>query len=370
MKLKIVLLSCIYLFSPLSYAEKSEPKNEVDVVVDAPSGLRPCCAFGINMKSKLSIIPVPFFRVNNIVEVSDLASHHYNDGTQGVMASLAGNAEELNGLIYTSRGGIIDTAHVRDTGDNTFYLYNQIRGNLGIEMQRVLEAELRERVINLYPIPFDFNAQEQLKAEINLSGILAFRLAQWHEAAQWFGFTSVAGFKEYPSAYSPEDLYSNMLGAIIAMEIIEANPDLTLADYQIQYPIAFLKHLKELGAQDGARTKEVMDGLDGHWWDSKKRLPDKWVVKTRDYQPRLTITPHWGDSDERETLSLEPYAYLEKWGDATFVATNHERHFKALPAQLTNKSTWTVADLSDIAAFAKAADDKEKLSNNHLIKGQ
>ena len=366
----MVLLSCVCLFSSVGYAAETGSTEVVNVEIQAPSGLRPCCAFGINMKSKLSIIPVPFFRVNNIVEVADLASHHYNDGTQGVMSSLSGNADELNGLIYTSRGGIIDTAHVRDTGDNTFYLYSQIRGNLGTEMQSVLEAELRDRVINLYPVAVDLSADDKLKAEINLSALLAFRLAQWHEAAQWFGFTSVAGFKEYPSAYSPEDLYSNMLGAIIAIEIIEANPDLTLAEYQLQYPVAFLKHLDQLGAQDAKRTEEVMNGLDGKWWDSSKRLPDKWVVKTRDYPPRLTLTPHWGDSKERETLSLEQYAYLEKWGDATFVATNHERHFKKLPNDLKDKRIWTAEDLTEIAAFAKAADDKEKLSNNQLIDTQ
>lgn len=96
-------------------------------------------------------------------------------------------------------------------------------------------------------------------------------------------------------------------------------------------------------------------------------MPDKWVVKTRDYTPRLTIKPHWGDSNDRVTLSFEKFAHLEKWGSATFVAHNQERHFKKLPDNIRKKTTWSMSDLEKIATFAKAFDDKHELSNNHLI---
>lgn len=258
----MTLFSLALLCNPMSYASDSVPDSVIEII-DAPSGLRPCCAFGINMKSKLSVIPVPFFTVNNIVQIADLSTHHYNDGTQGVIKSLLGKVDEVNGLIYTSRGGIIDTAHVRDTGDNTFYIYKQLQNNLGHENHFVLEAELRHRVINLHSAPVNLSIKEKIEAEIYLSGLLAFRLAQWHEVAQWFGFTSVAGFKEYPSAYSPEDLYSNMLGAKIAIEVIQNNPNLTLAEYQTEYPIIFLNHLKALGAKGAARTAQIMHELDG-----------------------------------------------------------------------------------------------------------
>ncbi|OWA85706.1 hypothetical protein BV377_29140, partial [Klebsiella pneumoniae] len=43
-----------------------------------------------------------------------------------------------------------------------------------------------------------------------LAGHLAFEIALWHEIAQWYGFQSVPGFSEEISAFSPEDLYSNL----------------------------------------------------------------------------------------------------------------------------------------------------------------
>lgn len=355
MKSRSLLFASIALFSSSSFA------------LDAPSGVRPCCAFGINMKSELGVVPVPFFRVNNIVDLSDLKVHLYNDGTQGVASSLIGTGDESNGLIYTSRGGIVDTAHVRDTADYTWYLYTQIKGQLGKKNQIVLEEELRSRVIEMADKPVDMTPEEQSQAEIHLSGLLAYRLAQWHEVAQWFGFTSVAGFKEYPSAYSPEDLYSNMLGALITIEILEHNQNPTKEQYQGAFDRIFLRKLKELGAQDKDRTEEIMNALDGKWWDSDKRLPDKWVVKTRDYEPRLTIIPHWGDSDDRVTTSLKQYKHLEKYGYLTLVATNSEKHFSALPGYLKERHVWTKKQFAEIAQFAKKVDDQDKLSNNQLL---
>ncbi|PMH44631.1 hypothetical protein BCU68_12340 [Vibrio sp. 10N.286.49.B3] len=360
MKLKTLILTSIYLLSPMSHAEE----------VPTPSGLRPCCAFGINMKSELGVIPVPFFKVKNIVETKELATHRYNDGSQSITSSLVGSGDEANGLIYTSYGGIIDTAHVRDTADNTFYLFSEIRGNLGTYKSIELDDELRHRVVTLQSAPVNMMAKDKLAIEIKLSGLLAFRLAQWHEVAQWFGFTSVAGFKEYPSAYSPEDLYSNMLGSLITIEVLENNPNATKDEYQHLFSTIFLRRLDELGAQDAKKTEEVMNGLDGYWWDSHKRLPDKWVVKTRDYQPRLTLKPHWGEEATKITLSLEAFSELEVWGNATFTASKKEKHFNKLPDKLKQKAVWSIQDLEYIAAYAKAVDDKNDLSNNQLLDAQ
>ncbi|WP_261817312.1 DUF4056 domain-containing protein [Vibrio gallicus] len=353
-------------FKPLVYA-LSITSSFSAFAVEAPSGVRPCCAFGINMKSELGVVPVPFFRVDNIVEQSDLKQHLYNDGSQGVASSLIGTGEEANGLIYTAKGGILDTAHVRDTADYTYYLYNQIKGNLGQDKTIILTDELRSRVIHLTQRDLPLTQKERLDVEIKLSAILAFRLAQWHEIAQWFGFTSVAGFKEYPSAFSPEDLYSNMLGAIIGIEILQRTPALSKTDYQQAFSATFLAKLKQLDAQPRASTESIMNALDKKWWDSDKRLPNKWVVKTRDYTPRLTLTPHWGSSEGRIPLSLQDYKQFESYGYLTLVASKHEKSFTALPDSLLQHEVWTVQQFNEIAEFAKQQDDKHSLSNNQLL---
>ncbi|CAM3032624.1 DUF4056 domain-containing protein [Vibrio rarus] len=360
MKLSSLFVLALGLFANFSYA------------LDAPSGVRPCCAFGINMKSELGVVPVPFFRVNNIVELSDLNTHLYNDGSQGVTSSLMGTGKESNGLIYTRLGGIIDTAHVRDTADYALYIYSKIKGQLGKAQQIVLEEELRSRIIEMMDVPVNLSDTQQHLAEIELSALLAFRLAQWHEAAQWFGYTSVAGFKEYPSAYSPEDLYSNMLGALIAIEILQQDATVTQGQYEHAFSAVFSRKLSELGAQDAKVTRAVMNSLDKTWWDSSKRLPNKWVVKVRDYQPRLTITPHWSDEEANKnnqvvTLSLKSLQPLEHYGYLTLVAAKQESSFSALPESITQLTVWRAEHFPALAEFAKQQDDTHKLSNNHLL---
>jgi Protein of unknown function (DUF4056) len=38
------------------------------------------------------------------------------------------------------------------------------------------------------------------------------RRLDWHEIAIWYGWANVPMFSERPSAFSPEDMYSNLLG--------------------------------------------------------------------------------------------------------------------------------------------------------------
>ncbi|WP_254620217.1 DUF4056 domain-containing protein [Vibrio metschnikovii] len=100
-------------------------------------------------------------------------------------------------------------------------------------------------------------------------------MAQWHEIAQWFGLVSVGGFDELASAYSPEDLYSNMLGAKLAKTILLANPAINKKDFSTQLDGALQAALKQLKAEKKAVTKQKIEALDSIWWDSSRRLPDK-----------------------------------------------------------------------------------------------
>ncbi|MEG2040533.1 MAG: DUF4056 domain-containing protein, partial [Hafnia sp.] len=51
--------------SPLQQATRAWPTVEM---LSAPDGLRPCCAFGYNLKAQALGIPVPLYQLNNVVE--------------------------------------------------------------------------------------------------------------------------------------------------------------------------------------------------------------------------------------------------------------------------------------------------------------
>ncbi|WPM85737.1 DUF4056 domain-containing protein [Apirhabdus apintestini] len=76
----------------------------VTAPLSAPGGLRPCCAFGYNLKAKLGFIPVPLYRVNNVVDTESLGHHAYNDSLLGAARQIAGMSQEKTVFCIHSEG--------------------------------------------------------------------------------------------------------------------------------------------------------------------------------------------------------------------------------------------------------------------------
>ena len=200
-----------------------------------------------------------------------------------MVTNLLGLSEEQNGLIYTRRGGFIDIAHVRDTADNTFYLFNRIAPTLG-QAGRIFYSEelgVRRVQLNAFTPPAGVRQRYQLAAW--LAGHLAFEIAQWHEIAQWYGFQSVPGFSEEISAFSPEDLYSNLLGARLAINVILSGHGGSLEDYNQAMDAALKQVLTRLLVATRGETEAMFQQIDGDWWNSHRRVPDKFLVLKRNY---------------------------------------------------------------------------------------
>lgn len=326
-------------------------------LADAPVGVRPCCAFGTNLQTEVGGIPVPFVSVENVLNINELGDHIYNDGSQGVASSLMGFGDESNGIFYSEKGGFLDSAHIRDTADFTYYLYGEFYAHLGTDYKVTLSPELKDRVVQIHSSSDVYSEAERQKISTELAALTAYRFAQWHEIAQWFGMESVGGFKEYASAFSPEDLYSNMLGAILASDVIAANPNLNKDAFSTAMTKAIEAKFIELGVGTKEESKAQIKKMDGVWWDSSKRLPNKWVVIHREYHLGTDLKPNGFKGEVEESVSTE-YEYL-----ATFklMPNNNDNDFSALPDILKNKPYWTPSDFQAIADFAKEQDDKELL---------
>ncbi|EHK9125114.1 DUF4056 domain-containing protein [Vibrio parahaemolyticus] len=344
-KTALLLLS---LYSGLVHAQ----------LLKAPVGVRPCCAFGVDLKAQLGSVPVPFFSLENVLSSSEVGTHHYNDGSESVSGSLLGLNEEANGIIFTELGGFIDTAHVRDTADYTYYLFTLNQHYLGRAAHLNLPEELRVRRIRWYEQKKPLSEKEKLDRSAQAAALTAFRLAQWHEIAQWFGMVSVNGFKEQASAFSSEDLYSNMLGAKLAKQVLLDNPELDQTGFSKAMDTAFKQALKDLKAQSKAVTKEKIQQLDGDWWDSSRRLPDKWVVRFRDYHMALKLTPNYSGANHELSLSatFADQQPIGQWMSVEFRATDNEEAFSSLPKSLSAKSVWTPNDYQQISDFARTSD--------------
>lgn len=336
------------------------------MAAQAPTGVRPCCAFGYDLKAELGGVAVPFFSLNNVLDSHTLGRHRYNDGSGSVALNLAGLDKEKNGLIFTTLGGFIDTAHVRDTADYTYYLYQLMQKNLGSNTHYDFPPELKLRRIQWLPHRVSLTDEQKQALSLDSAALIAFRLAQWHEIAQWFGMESVGGFKEYASAFSSEDLYSNMLGALLAKQILADEPKLDINGFNHAMDKAFTDAIIALEGQPAAITEAKIKHLDGIWWDSSKRLPNKWVVLFRDYRFGLALAPNYPTATHRQDLpsSVNGLA-IEQWVRLELHPDQHEQDFAALPAPLNDKPYWTASDFQPIANYAQQQDGKE-LRARHL----
>ncbi|RDK85140.1 DUF4056 domain-containing protein [Enterobacillus tribolii] len=326
--------------------------------LSTPDGLRPCCAFGYNLQAQALGIPVPFYMLGNVVEADSLGEHHYNDSMLGAVANLMGLSSEVDGLLYTRRGGFIDLAHVRDTADYTLFLFTHIWPRLGLSNDITLGNELGERriVLKAFTAPSDPVQRYQLAAA--LAARLAFQLAAWHEVAQWYGYESVPGFSEGVSAFSPEDLYSNLLGARLAISVILAGHASSLENYNLAMQRILPQALHTLEAVPAVETRFHFDMLDGNWWNSHRRLPDKYLVLFRNYQTGDNRLPSAVPGEKTPPLrlqladnvggfSLDELGELQIWPGSSM---------KNLPPPIRY---YTYRDFPALALHARAVDARE-----------
>jgi hypothetical protein len=272
-----------------------EVRPEEVPVIPVRVSLRPCCAFGTHLKTSLGPIPVPFFSIGNMTSVDELGPHKYDSGAFSMEGSSTKNAfsSEKNGLVYTCRGGFIDTAHVRDYADWTLFWATTI-ARLSVTGGTVeLPPEGGKRRVIIRPLPAELLDRYGLRrTAIALAQWLAFQLSIWHEIASGYGFAALDLYPEYVSAFSPEDLYSNLLGIKIAGGMLmQTGSIVTDSLYEQSMDRWLATTLRYLQPVPVGAAIQAMYLVDGVWWDSEARLPDPRLVARRNLDAGLELTP-------------------------------------------------------------------------------
>jgi len=354
------------LITPMEQSPVAAKQNwPVMRELSAPEGLRPCCAFGYNLRAEVGGITVPFYQLDNVVEVNNLGKHHYNDSKLSVLSTLAGFNTEHDGLIYTRRGGFIDLAHIRDTADYTLYLFTKIWSKLGQRQDIRFSDELGQRHITLLAFTPPEDPAQRYTLSAFLAARLAFQLAAWHEVAQWYGFESVPGFSEGISAFSPEDLYSNLLGARIALNVINSGYASSLSEYSRALQVAIPDALHQLQSVDAEQTRSQFDAVDGLWWNSQCRAPEKYLVRYRNYQTADARWPSHPPQEETPALylTLPEQVYGLKLADLGQLQIWKGKDMENLPVP---RSYYTMPDFSLLARQAEIDDDSRDIREMKL----
>ena len=263
-------------------------------VIAYPGSLRPCCAFGLDLRVKLDAVPLPGVEIGNILGPDSVGPHRYNNGFLSLEISDPRGYvdDESNGLVYTCRGGFVDLAHVRDNADNTLGLAEataRLMDTGGVIEVPPQGAAMRVRLRAVPPEWIERHGRVRLA--VVLSQWLAYQLSIWHEIATWYGFASMAEWPEKISAFSPEDLYSNQLGIRLAGAIIRGRGAGSDVEYNLNMDAWIAQMLKRLRVVPLADAQAAARAVDGAWWDSERRIPDWMLVKRRRFDSGPLLAP-------------------------------------------------------------------------------
>jgi hypothetical protein len=279
--LRISLVIFLTAFFSISQA-KSPELSKRDLSVPPPRIIRTCCGFG----AEIGVVAVPFFKKTDITSLEKIGVHKF-----------MGGGSEDNGIIYTRRGGFIDLGHLRDCADWTAYLYNLITASR--TDAKFLKMELRneggEKSLELN-VPANLN-EEQI---IELAGRIAYDLSLWHEISTWFGARYVPLVPEKFSSFSPEDMYSNLLGVHMGMRAVKSN--LSFDEAMTEELSNMLDTLQAVKTEEA--TFNAMKSVNNVWYTNDKRYPSNEITLRRYLDLEFNLTP-WLIPDEE--CILPPY---------------------------------------------------------------
>ena len=242
---------------PPSQAEEADPR------------LRVCCPLGFDLPLRVGPLALPA-RLGNVVEAGRIGHHRY------LRRSVF---DEINGLVYTCRGGLLDLGHLRTAADLVGWLYVHLR------RARATRGRVRLRgpdgAIELKVRP---RATEETLRRI--AAQVAFRLTVWHELVTFQGRRTVAAFPEGFSAFSPEDLVSDAWGARVGYDSI-----LSPEAWDQAVDRAVDRVLRDLESRPLMDTRTALHALADRWWNPTRAVPESSLLQERRFEVSPPIPP-------------------------------------------------------------------------------
>jgi len=180
------------------------------------------------------------------------------------------NASERNGIVYTCKAGHIDITHVRKLADWTAYLAAEVREKLRsgeTEFSFKFKEPSRFFVHLTYPEDWqDRPGQEKERIihdiSIRLGQYFAHTEGIWHEILTWFGYKSAGFIPEFPSAFSWEDSFSDLLGTYVGA-IALRDPEHEFCE---AVTLALNRELEKLAVQPRRTAIRAANQVRGRWF--------------------------------------------------------------------------------------------------------
>jgi hypothetical protein len=218
-----------------------------------------CISLGGEPRPRLAGYPASTIG-SRFIDADNLGKHSYGLGFS-----------ESAGMAYTCKGGHIDMDHLRIAADYTKYLSEKTYArllksdktftfNLNVDPSKYfVELEYPD---NWKDLPKEGREKISKEVSIELGEYLTFTMVNWHEILTWYGFRSVGFFPEFPSAFSWEDVYSNLLGTRLAAQALKE----TSKGYDETMTILIKNELENLGVQSASTSRHASEKMRGKWF--------------------------------------------------------------------------------------------------------
>ena len=194
------------------------------------------------------------------IDDKGLGSHNYDN--------LFG---EGNGIAYTCNGGHIDIAHLRIGADNTRWLYYKMYHCIAAHEKGFTYGLNVDRSVYYVTMKYPDNwnllkleEKKKIAQEVSLecAQYLTFTMTTWHEVLTWYGFKTMGVVPETPSAFSWEDVYSNLLGTRLGAEALQDKNH----KYNEAMTIALNNEMSLLGIQSHKVAYDAAEKMRGKWF--------------------------------------------------------------------------------------------------------
>ena len=200
---------------------------------------------------------------------NQLGTHSYNfSGSEGY------------GVLYTLRGGSVDPDHVRGIADLTRWTYIRAKatiekGNHSFSVSPAFEMTTNKIKIE-YPDDWDTLAKSEKKriahaAALIIAPVVSYNCSIWHEMITWKGTHFMLIEPEHNSAFSWDDLYSNMVGVDLAMQAIN-DGNISVSEYDRAMTALIDEELQRLQVVSRAKAIEIIESVRGTWHNGEGKL--------------------------------------------------------------------------------------------------
>lgn len=236
---------------------------------------RRCCAIGW----RPSLPFLPQFTVTKPLGPEELRGAHRYGGPKLENGNLISG--DSVGQCYTASGGVVDIGHVRDHADLARYL--TVQAHLGLKEGRTIELPNEAGKRRIKFLRQGTAPDPRLCALIGAR--ISYELAIWHEIVTWAAVKQIPLGEGQPySAFSPEDNFSNLLGAYLGFRaILTVDTDFDEAMRRELSDALFL-----MGAFSAELTRLSVDYVEDHWFTY---IDDKLVLLRRHFGAFPTVTP-------------------------------------------------------------------------------